>query len=105
MGQLFEGIDVLVTPTLGRPSFPLGTLDTARPDNFVAAVGPVVGFVGLANLTGQPAMSVPLSRTDDGMPVGSQFIGRYGDEHVLLRLAGQLERAYPWPKLPPMLGG
>jgi amidase len=54
------------------------------------------GATGLVNLTGQPVMSLPLDRLASGVPIGSQVIGRFGDETTLLRLAGQLERAHPW---------
>jgi len=53
-------------------------------------------FTPVCNLTGQPAMSVPLFWNLDGLPVGSHFIGRFGDEATLFRLAAQLEASRPW---------
>ena len=101
MGTLFERIDVLLTPMLGRLPPLLGTLDTFDPARFGREVGLLTAFAGVANLTGQPAMSVPLDHVE-GLPVGSQFIGRFGEEATLLRLAGQLERAYPWSGVSPV---
>jgi amidase len=100
MGGLFEGIDVLLTPMLARLPPPLGTLDPCDPARFGREVGYLSAFAGVANLSGQPAMSVPLDLVD-GLPVGSQFIGRFGDEATLFRLAGQLERAYSWEAVSP----
>jgi Asp-tRNA(Asn)/Glu-tRNA(Gln) amidotransferase A subunit family amidase len=102
MGILFERIDVLVTPMLGRLPVPIGTLDTSDPARFGREIGAVTPFAGLANLSGQPAMSLPLDEADQ-LPVGSQVIGRFGDEATLLRLAGQLERTHPWSTRRPAL--
>ena len=60
-------------------------------------------FTQLANFTGQPAMSVPLYWSPEGLPCGSQFVGRFGDEATLFRLAAQLEKEQPWiDKRPPV---
>jgi amidase len=55
-----------------------------------------VPFTPLFNATGQPAMSVPLFWNDEGLPIGSHFVARFGDEATLFRLASQLETARPW---------
>ena len=63
-------------------------------------------FTQLANLCGLPAMTVPLHWTSDGLSFGSQFMGPFGAEDILFRLAGQLEKAQPWfSKRPPSLSG
>ena len=63
-------------------------------------------FTQLANLTGTPAMSLPLHRTADGLPMGVQLVGRMGDEATLLQLAAQLEKAAPWfDRLPALAHG
>jgi amidase len=53
-------------------------------------------FTPLSSITGQPAMSLPLQWTADGLPIGAHFVGRFGDEATLFKLAAQLEQAQPW---------
>ena len=94
----FGEYNLWLTPTLGEPPPPLGTFD-APPDDplggFRRSVV-YVPFTPLFNVTGQPAMSVPLYWTAAGLPVGTHFAGRFGDEATLFRLAAQLEEARPW---------
>ncbi|MCK5654487.1 MAG: amidase, partial [Dehalococcoidia bacterium] len=90
--------DVWLTPTLAEPPVPLGTFDSP-PDNPMKGFDRAVvfcPFTPLCNFTGQPAMSVPLYWNAEGLPVGTHFIGRFGDEATLFRLAAQLEEARPW---------
>ncbi len=90
--------DVLLTPTLAQPPPPLGHF-SGPPDNPWQALyraAEFIPFTPLCNMTGQPAMSVPLYWNSDNLPIGSQFIGRFGDEATLFRLAAQLEKARPW---------
>ena len=94
----FAGFDLLLTPVLAEPPLPLGTFDAPedQPLYPLMRAGAWVPFTPLANITGQPAMSVPLHWSEDGMPIGSHFVGRFGDEATLFRLAAQLEQAQPW---------
>ena len=77
-----------LTPTLGEPPLPLDV----DPSNTSFIAFPA----WVANATGNPAMSVPLYWNAEGLPIGVHFLGRFGDEATLLRLASQLERARPW---------
>ncbi|UCD80618.1 MAG: amidase [Desulfobacterales bacterium] len=98
IARFFLDYDVLLTPTVSEPPVPLGTFDSP-PDNPLAGFYRAMEFVvftPLCNITGQPAMSVPLFWNDDNLPLGSHFIGRFGDEATLFRLAAQLEEAHPW---------
>ncbi len=107
VARFFTRHDVLLTPTMCHPPFPLGVLDqsTADLDAYLDALLASIGFTSLFNQAGCPAMSVPLAASRSGLPIGVQFAGRFGDEATLLRLAGQLERARPWAgRRPPRAG-
>ena len=78
---------------MAGPPVPIGTFsDPAK----AMEMGQWMSFTPLANITGQPAMSVPLFWNEEGLPVGMQFVGRFGDEATLFRIAAQLEEARPW---------
>lgn len=98
IAQFFQKVDVLLTPTLAEPPVPLGTFDSPpeNPLQGLRRAETFVPFTPICNATGQPAMSVPLYWNADGLPVGVHFIGRFGDEATLFRLAAQLESARPW---------
>jgi amidase len=131
MDQMMNRYDMVLTPTLGEPPVLAGSQQLGRADQFSMRL--ITSFVGrmiltsrkltysilektvdttmkgqmpftfIANITGQPAISVPLHWSSDGLPCGVQFLGRYGDEAKLLRLAGQLEKAQPWFDKQPLL--
>jgi amidase len=93
-----ETYDVLLTPTLAEPPLPIGALDPEQaggPMGALLRAGAFTPFTPLVNATGAPAMSVPLYE-HEGLPLGIQVIGRFGDEATLLALARQLEVAAPW---------
>ncbi|MCU1358853.1 MAG: amiC 1 [Ilumatobacteraceae bacterium] len=93
-----DGFDLLITPTLGEPPVALGTFanDPAEPMAPMARAGQFVPFTPAFNSSGQPAISLPLHWTPDGLPVGVQLVAAYGREDVLIRVASQLEQATPW---------
>jgi amidase len=101
--ELWSEIDILVTPTLARPPIPVGWI-FEEDDVWMQLIraGMFMPFTPMANITGQPAVSLPLARTDEGVPIGIQFVGPPAGEDVLFRLAGQLESAAPWSdQIPP----
>ncbi len=126
MASLFERYDIVPTPTLAQPPLPIGELApkgieralhktvAALNLGFLLRLPSVVRatvnkcfsfapFTAVANVAGLPAMSVPLDWNRDGLPIGSHFIAKLGDEATLFRLAAQLEAAHPWSqRKPPM---
>lgn len=95
--------DVLLTATLGEPPAEIGRMASDRSDGWtdfldyrLNHVLPYSPFTALANGTGQPAMSVPLWWNEVGLPVGTHFMAKAGDDLMLLQLAAQLEQADPW---------
>ena len=101
----FKHYDVLLAPTVPEPPPLLGSFDPA-PENPLQGfdrAGHYVHLNPIANVTGQPAMSVPLFWNEAELPIGVHFMGRFGDEATLFRLAAQLEAAQPWAhRTPPI---
>lgn len=100
-GAFFERYDVLLTPTMAPPVPAHGYLDTTSVEAMFERAGAFSALTAVFNATGQPAMSVPFGTDSGGMPTGAQFVGRFGEEATLLRLAGQLEVAAPWARHAP----
>lgn len=103
IARFFGNYDVWLTPVLAQPPVPLGTFDPLPddPTRGLRRAAEFSPFTFIANVTGQPAMSVPLCWSPDGLPIGVHFLGRMADESTLFRLAAQLEGARPWaPKRP-----
>lgn len=119
IGQFFESYDVLLTPVLSQPPVKIGALKPSASEQtqlkIVARTGAIwileamgiikevaarnyefMPWTPVFNVSGQPAMSVPLYWNDEGLPIGMHFAGKWGDETTLFRLAGQLEKAKPW---------
>ena len=100
VGAFFTDYDLLVTPTLGQLPAPHGTLQYDNPDHTMTSwlqsifdYGP---FTVVFNISGQPAISLPLGQSGDGLPIGVQLVAPYGREDLLFRIAAQLEQAMPW---------
>lgn len=93
--RAMQGYDAVMTPTVPMPPVELGRMAPSNPTGLTER-RQATAFTQMANIAGNPAMSVPLFWNDAGLPIGIQFIGHYGDEATLFRLAGQLEQARPW---------
>ena len=102
----FERYDAWVSPTLARPPVAIGELDTRKPwVELQPMLDDYLPFTPLFNATGQPAVSLPLHWSSQGLPIGVQLVGRFGAEGLLFRLAAQLERAQPWQERRPAIFG
>ena len=103
VGQLLA-YDAVLTPTLAQPPAPVGALrNDADPEADFRAQAAFAPYPALANLLGTPAVNVPVHWTSGGLPIGSQLLGRPGDEAGLIRLSAQLEDASGWPRRRPPL--
>jgi amidase len=87
-----DGNDLLITPTMAEPAPPVGELKGAEVERIVR----LVPYTAPYNVSGQPAIAIPLHWTADGLPVGIQLVAAYGREDLLLRVASQLETTAPW---------
>jgi amidase len=97
LGAFFEKHDVLLSPTIARTALPLGTVRMdGSAEQFEQELAPMVAFTSVCNVSGVPAMSVPLASGEGGLPIGMHFTARFGAEEMLFSLAAQLERAEPW---------
>jgi amidase len=119
IGRFFENYDALLTPVLNQPPVKIGALQASAAEQaqikliahtgqtwILEALGVIkplaaqtfefIPWTPVFNVSGQPAMSVPLHWNAEGLPIGMHFVGKWGDEATLFRLAGQLEKAKPW---------
>jgi amidase len=108
-GQASAGYDLMLTPVLATPAIALGRIPMSHPDFMEYRTGAdgvirYSPFTPLANATGQPAASVPFAITAEGLPVGVQLTGRYGEDWRVLEVAAQIEHARPWPAHAPAYG-
>jgi len=97
ISEFTKEFDVMLWPVLATPPIRNGEIDQAAGlDSMWDQLERYVPYTPIANFTGRPAMSVPLHWTGQGLPVGVQFVGKFGQEAMLLQLAHQLEQARPW---------
>jgi amidase len=100
LGDFFTRYDLLVTPTLARPPFPLGLLNADDPsldaDGWTRKIFTICPFTCIFNATGQPAISLPLGHTESRLPIGVQLAAPMSEEAMLIRVGSQLEETMPW---------
>jgi amidase len=98
------GFDLLLTPTMALPPAEIGAMGTGREENPLLPIvraTPYAIFTAGFNASGQPAISLPLHWSEEGLPIGVQLVAAYGREDLLLRVASQLEEARPWAERRP----
>ncbi len=94
-----DGYDILITPTMAEPAPPIGSIKGADIERIIRLVPYTMPY----NVSGQPAIGLPLHVSEDGLPIGIQLVARYGAEDLLIRLASQIEAALPWrARIPPI---
>lgn len=100
---VFAGVDLVMSPVTPCLPQPLRTFDVRSSDwkTFIGRVMAASVFTHPANAAGIPAMSVPMEQSDDGLPIGIQFLAPYGAEALLLSVAAEIERTYPWSQRRP----
>ncbi len=94
--SIFADADVYLTPVLAKPPVPLGVINPERGMAAFAALNEYVGYTPLQNVSGAPAISLPLAWSSAGLPIGAHFSAASGQERTLLELAYELEQAQPW---------
>lgn len=107
VGEFFVDYDVMLTPTIAQLPWEIGKLDANDPNldatQWTERMMAYAPFTNIFNTTGQPAISLPLGWSKNGLPIGMQFAGRFADESTLLQLAFQLEEAQPWKNRRPKM--
>jgi amidase len=99
LGQFFEKYDLLLTPTIAQLPVPLGTIHQNQDipiEDWYFGTSQFNAFTNLCNATGVPAISLPLCQSSTGLPIGLQFIARFGEEALLIQVASAFEEALPW---------
>ncbi len=104
VSEVYDQVDLLLTPTMCVKVPELGFLDMQRPETLWERGTMLSGFTGVFNVTGAPAMSLPYGTDSNGMPIGVHVVGPLGSEAQLLSLAAQFESAAPWELLAPSIG-
>lgn len=101
LDALLADWDVIALPTMTVPCPKLGLLDGLGAVRSLLKSTPIVGNTAIFNVSGHPALSIPMGLTSDGLPLGVQLLGPYGGEGRLIALAAEVEEAQPWDAVAP----